>query len=329
MPAFSLLQLASGCDCCRRALLRLAELRADFVEARLLLVAQRVGERDQRRLHGLDRVVGRLQPLDHRLQPAGWRHRHGVGASLLELRRGLVGGLAQVFEQALLIFVRLHRLRDLIERPRRHALGLVRAEVARRLGDAPGRRRGAARRGAGGYAAVRPGIGSLGGVFGVRRAVGKEHAVEHVVVGVGPVARIVGVRPERVVEHVVVGIGVIDRAAPRNVGREQAKAPRRARRKPCRAPSGELSRSNRPHWRAAPTQNVPAWPVAPKPPGCEAPAAAGSAGWPPRPPAGSAAAADGRSAARRAGGCAAHAARSGSAGLSTAICCRGDVAGWC
>ena len=51
------------------------------------------------------------------------------------------------------------------------------------------------------------------------------------------------------------------------------------------------------HWLAGPTQNVLAWPVAPRPPGCEAPAAAGSA-MPPPPPAGSAAAADARSAAR-------------------------------
>ena len=125
----------------------------------------------------------------------------------------------------------------------------------------PGRR-GAARRGAGGHAAVRPGIGSFGGIFGIRRAVGEEHAVEHVVVGVGPVARIISVGPERVIEHVVVGVGLIDRAAPRHVRREQAKLPRRARRKPRRAPSGEPPARAGAHWRAVPTQSVPAWPAA-------------------------------------------------------------------
>ena len=239
MPAFSPLQFASGCFAVRCCFgwpsCAPISLKRAFCSS-----LSELAKRDHRRLHGLDRFVGRLQALGHRLQPSGRRHRHGFGAGVPELRRGVVGGLAEVVEQTLLIFVRLDRFRNLLERPCGHALGLFGAEVARRLGDTPWRRR-AARRGAGGHAAFRPGVGSIGGVLAVRRAVGEEHAVEHVVVRVRPVTRIISVGPERVIEHVVVGVGVIDRAAPRNVGREQAKAPSRARRKPRRAPSGELS----------------------------------------------------------------------------------------
>ncbi len=251
MPAFSPLQLASGFALAedasggRRALLLwLAELRADLVEARLLLVAQRAAEGFERGLHGLDRLVGRLQPLDHRFQPSGRRHRHDVRAGFLEARGRLAGRLAQVFEQVLLVLRRLHRVGDLPQRPGRDALGLVGAEVARRLGDASGRG-GAARRGARGHAAIRPGIGPFRGIFHVRRAVGEEHAVEEVVVGIGPVARVISLRPECVIEHVVVGVGVIDRAAPWNVRREQAKLPRGPGDKPRRPARREPLASGR------------------------------------------------------------------------------------
>ena len=176
---------------------------------------------------------------------------------------------------------------------------------------------GAAWRGAGGDAAVRSGIGAFRGIFGVGRAVGEEHAVEQVVVGVGPVARVISFGPERVVEHVVVGVGVIDRAAPRNVRREQAKLPRGAGREPCRAPPGEpRARVGRIGAQAGGKASLRRL-AAPRPPGCEAPAAAGS-GW-----------CRGRRLVlllllprvlplARAGACAARAARCGSAGPSTA-----------
>ena len=73
-------------------------------------------------------------------------------------------------------------------------------------------------------------VRALIGVVDVRCAVGKEDAVVEVVIGVGPVGRLIGVGPERVVENVRVGVGPVHRPAPRHIGGAPSLPPGRRRR---------------------------------------------------------------------------------------------------
>ena len=59
----------------------------------------------------------------------------------------------------------------------------------------------------------------------------------------GPVARIVGVGPERAVENVAIGVRPVERAVPRHEGGKQAKPPGRPR---CQARGATI----RPRWSA-------------------------------------------------------------------------------
>jgi hypothetical protein len=86
------------------------------IEARLLLVIQRIVEFRERRLKGLRRGEGREQPLLHCLDATRGRQRLVGRATDLELFRRLDGGVLQIIERVPLDRRRLHRLGDPINR---------------------------------------------------------------------------------------------------------------------------------------------------------------------------------------------------------------------
>src|SRR5258708_20307756 len=68
----------------RRLLRTLADVWAERVEARLLLVVQRIAELLESRTHDPYRVERCADAARHRPQPPGWRHPIGIGAGLFE-----------------------------------------------------------------------------------------------------------------------------------------------------------------------------------------------------------------------------------------------------
>ena len=78
--------------------------------------------------------------------------------------------------------------------------------------------------------AGRRGIGVVLRVFFGRAVFAPEHAIEEVVVGVGPVVILIAIGPERVVEDVGIGVRPEHWAVPRHEGRAQAAVPGAPRR---------------------------------------------------------------------------------------------------
>src|SRR6478752_3584429 len=68
-------------------------------------------------------------------------------------------------------------------------------------------------------------FGTEAGVGGIRTVRAPEYRVDEVVVSIGPVAGVVGVRPESVFEYVGIGVGPEHRAQPRHKSRTMAAPP--------------------------------------------------------------------------------------------------------
>ena len=108
-------------------------VRADRVEARLLLVGERLVELLQRRPHDPQRLVRRGQPGQHRLEPSGRCHRERAAARRLERLGGLRRRLLHLVEHGALLGRRLHGALDVGERPCGDALVGIAAELLDRL----------------------------------------------------------------------------------------------------------------------------------------------------------------------------------------------------
>ncbi len=111
------------------------------------------------------------------------------------------GGLAHVAEQRLLLVIQADLLLDIGERPGGDAAAGLLAQFlhARHSSSARARRRARTAR-----HRHNPPAGRLA----------PEHAVEEVVIGVGPVAVVIAAGPERVVEDVGIGVGPEHRPVP-------------------------------------------------------------------------------------------------------------------
>src|SRR5262245_41255396 len=90
--------------------------RTQRIEARLLLVIQRIVEFLERRLNGLRRSESRVEPLLHCLNATRGSQRLVSRAIHLELFRGPDGGVLQFVERALLDRRGLDRLGDPVDR---------------------------------------------------------------------------------------------------------------------------------------------------------------------------------------------------------------------
>ena len=116
------------------ALLR-EQLLAHGVEARLLIVAERIVEVVQRRADGVDRLQHGLQMLAGRGEPRRRRARALARTSRLDDVGAVRGCRLQGVELGALRIVRLHRLIDLLGRPRhdrRIAVGFRRGRIGGR-----------------------------------------------------------------------------------------------------------------------------------------------------------------------------------------------------
>src|SRR5439155_17770287 len=98
----------------------LADVRAERIETRLLLVVQRIIEILECRPYDLYRVERCAYAVRHRPQATGWRHRIGIGAA--EHVGRLCRGSLQFIKHGALIGPRLYCPRDLLDRPGGHAL---------------------------------------------------------------------------------------------------------------------------------------------------------------------------------------------------------------
>jgi hypothetical protein len=103
---------------------------ADHVEARLLLIGQRVVEIGQRRSHSVDRVGKGIKASAHRIEPARQYLRNLSRAGGVEVRCGLGRGRFERFEGSFLLLGRLDRLLDALHRQLCEGLRLLLAQTA-------------------------------------------------------------------------------------------------------------------------------------------------------------------------------------------------------
>ena len=104
------------------------------IETRLLLVAERIVQVIERRVHDADRLQHGLDPRAHDRKSAGRRARQVVRASGLQGVERLGGRVLEVSEKGLLIPIGLDGLGDLFYRPVGQGEDPVAADLAARGG---------------------------------------------------------------------------------------------------------------------------------------------------------------------------------------------------